>query len=186
MPKIAPLPIASLRLDQRAIIEDLVARNRVSTPDGILTNAHRERLLEQALAAPQMFPYMGYDKIFGEDLCELLRLRSAQLGGCEGRQMARYSDNSEALVCAIEMPQGLGRRERLALKLRTLMHTDHQAIDRDFFAELAEVFTTAEIVELGSMIAAMVGTHRWLHVLDLMSDEPPVCGMAEALAEAQA
>jgi alkylhydroperoxidase family enzyme len=184
MPVIAPRPIESLRPDQRAIIEDLVARNKVSTPKGILTNAHSERLLEQALAAPQMFPYMGYDRIFGADLCELMRLRSAQLGGCEGCQKARYTENSEALVCAIDMPQGLGRREQLALRLMTLMHTDHHAIGRDFFAELAEVFTTAEIVELGSMIAGMVGTHRWLHALDLMSDEPPVCGMAQAAAQA--
>src|SRR5262249_10327831 len=120
--------------------------------------------------------HMGNDATFGADLCELLRLRSAQLGGCATCQKARYEDNSEELICMIETPQDLGPRERLALRMLTLMHTDHHAIDRAFFAELAEEFTPGEIVELGGMIAGMVGGHRWLSTLDLLGDEPPVCG----------
>ena len=184
MPRIAPRPIESLAPEQRAALEKAVKEGRISNPASILISAHSERALARTLAGIETFPHLGNEDIFGADLCEMLRLRSAQLGGCASCQQARYNENSEELVCAIETPQKLGRREQLALRLLTLMHTDHHAISRDFFAELAEVFSPSEIVELGGMIAGMVGTHRWLHALDLLGDEPPVCGQTEQEARA--
>lgn len=183
MPRIAPRPIESLEPEHRAALEQAVADGRVNDPRFIRMTAHSDRALAQTMAALPNFPHMGNDRTFGADFCEILRLRSAQLGGCDSCQQARYTENSEDLVCAIENPGNLGRREQLALRLLTMMHTDHHAIDRDFFVELAEVFTPGEIMELGAMIAGMVGTHRWLHALDLYSDEPPVCGQ-EAGGEA--
>ena len=176
MPRIAPRPIESLAPEHRAALESAVARGRVNDPRVILMTAHSDRALAQVMAALPNFPHMGNDASFGADLCEMLRLKSAQLGGCDSCQSARYNDNSEELACAILNPESLGKREQLALRLLTMMHTDHHAIDRAFFTELAEVFTPGEIMELGNMVAGMVGQHRWIHALDLYSEEPPVCG----------
>lgn len=181
MPRIAPRALESIDAAARAAIEQAQAEGRLHTPMVLQITAHSPRAFAQSLAMLPRFPFLGYDEVFGADFCELLRLRSAQLGGCDSCQQARYTDSSEDLVCAITAPAGLGRREQLALRLMTLMHTDHHAIDRAFFVQLAEVFSAGEIVELGNMIAGMVGQHRWMHALALYSPEPPVCGEEEAV-----
>ena len=68
------------------------------------------------------------------------------------------------------------RRERLALKFLTLMCTDHHAIVPATYLELAEEFSTAEIVELGWTCAQTMGGHRFMHTLDLLGDGKPVLG----------
>ena len=37
-----------------------------------------------------------------------------------------------------------------------------------------EVFIVAEVVELGLLTARFLGSHRWMHVLDVLSTEPPI------------
>ena len=65
-------------------------------------------------------------------------------------------------------------RERRALTFLYKFNTDHHSIgDRDFL-DLAEVFTTAEIVEIGQICAQFAGGHRWLHLLDVFSDAEPL------------
>jgi alkylhydroperoxidase family enzyme len=111
--------------------------------------------------------------LLGSRLCELIRLRSAQLGGCDECAKARYDPDgvSEHDITCVVADLDVGEfdeRERLALRFMTLMHVDHHAIDDAMFEELRAVFTTAEIVELGQFCANWVGLHRWLHTLDLL------------------
>jgi len=47
-------------------------------------------------------------------------------------------------------------------------------MDRAFYERLAEVFTAAQIVELGFACANAMGLHRFLNTLDLYGTEPPV------------
>ena len=79
-------------------------------------------------------------------LLELLRIRSAQLTD----------------------------REMLALEYIELMATDHHRIGDDMYRRLAEHFTVAEIVELGLTCSHMIGTHRFIHTLDIYGDADPV------------
>lgn len=65
-------------------------------------------------------------------------------------------------------------RERRALHFLDLLATDHHSIDDDVYRDLAEVFTIAEIVELGTTCGHMIGTHRFIHTLDPYGDAPPV------------
>ena len=58
-------------------------------------------------------------------------------------------------------------RERMALGYAEKLAVDHHAIDDAFFAQLHEVFTDAEILELGMMIGQYIGFGRLLKVLDL-------------------
>ncbi len=176
MPRIAQVPMKALAPHQQSALQGALDSGRVHDPCMILTYAHSERLLKQAIAALPTFPHMGFETTFGADCCELHRIRSAQLGGCDSCQQARYEDNSETLVCRIADPSAQTEKEKLALQFLTLMHLDHHAIDDAFFAKLGDVFTAAEIIELGVMISQMVGGHRLLSALDMYGVNKPVIG----------
>ena len=111
-------------------------------------------------------------------LLELLRIRSAQLGGCEPCMASRKvpGATTEAVACLTDpsLRGDLSQRERLALEFIELLATDHHQIGDDIYRRLAEHFTTAEIVELGLTCAHQIGTHRFLHTLDPYGDAPPV------------
>lgn len=113
----------------------------------------------------------------GSRLRELLRLANAQLVGCDACSQARYDSEvaEDAIACAVVgAGEELSERERLALAFQRKLHLDHWSIDGETYRELATVFTTAEIVELGDTITAMMGPGRWLHTLDMLSSEEPV------------
>jgi len=62
----------------------------------------------------------------------------------------------------------------MALRFLDLLSADHHALDADFYRSLAEVFTTAQIVELGFACSEMMGLHRFVHTLDIFGTDPPV------------
>ena len=115
--------------------------------------------------------------LLGARLLEMLRIRSAQLGGCEPCMNARKVDSvtEEIVAClAPTLRDDLTVRERRALQFLDLLATDHHRIDDAIYRGLAEVFTTAEIVELGLTCGHMIGTHRFIHTLDPYGDTTPV------------
>jgi alkylhydroperoxidase family enzyme len=69
---------------------------------------------------------------------------------------------------------GMNDQERLAVKFMDLLSADHHAIDRAFYAELAEVFTAAQIIELGLSCAGSMGMHRFIHTLEVFGTDEPV------------
>ncbi|MGH3494718.1 MAG: hypothetical protein ACRDQ1_15995, partial [Sciscionella sp.] len=66
----------------------------------------------------------------------------------------------------------------VALEYVRLMHVDHFAIDEAVYRGLHEHFTTAEIVELGMMVAGLLGIHRFLYTLDLLGTGEPAIAFA--------
>jgi alkylhydroperoxidase family enzyme len=111
-------------------------------------------------------------------MLELLRIRSAQLGGCEPCQASRKVEGAteEAVACLIDpsLRGDLSTRERLALEYLELMALDHHRIGDEIYRRLAEHFTTAEIIELGMTSSHMIGTHRFMHTLNIYGDADPV------------
>jgi len=121
--------------------------------------------------------------LLGARLLEMLRIRSAQLGGCEPCAGARKVDSVDEDVVACLSPtlrDDLTVRERLALNFLDLLIMDHHKIDDEVYRKLAEVFTTAEIVELGMTCGGMIGTHRFIHTLDPYGTAAPVIRYAPA------
>jgi alkylhydroperoxidase family enzyme len=117
--------------------------------------------------------------LLGPRLSELIRLRSAQLGGCEQCQAARYEESvgDEEFTCMAGPESGdFSPRERAALEFVRLMHLDHFSIGDETYKALHEQFTVAEIMELGMLVAGLLGIHRFMRTLDLLGTAPPAIG----------
>jgi alkylhydroperoxidase family enzyme len=116
--------------------------------------------------------------LLGGKLLEMLRIRSAQLGGCEpcmdARKVAEVTEDVVACLISPALRSDLTLRERRALEFLDLLATDHHKIGDEIYRGLAEVFTTAEIIELGQTSGHMIGSHRFIHTLDPYGDAPPV------------
>lgn len=177
MPRIAPVPWDEIAPSQRKWMEDGLA-NRGFTdplPLQIMAYAGHDHVPDDGDRHPN-FP----KHLLGGKLLELLRIRSAQLGGCEPCQASRKVDGAteEVVACLID-PALSGRltpRERIALEYIELLATDHFRIGDDMYRRLAEHFTTGEIVELGLTCAHMIGTHRFMHTMNIYGDTDPVIG----------
>ncbi len=176
MPRIEPLPWEALTPEERQRMEHTIEHGGSppdKTPGRIFAYALHDKIPDDG---DRHYNYPRH--LLGGKLLEMLRIRSAQLGGCEPCATARKVDTvtEDVVACLISpsMRGDLTARECRALEFLDLLATDHHKIGDDIYRGLAEVFTTAEIVELGSTCGHMIGTHRFIHTLDPYGDAPPV------------
>ena len=174
MPRIAPIPWEDIPPSSRAWMEQGLDSGGFTDPVPlqIMAYADHETAPDDGDRHPN-FP----KHLLGGKLLELLRIRSAQLGGCEPCQASRKVEGAteELVACMVDpaLMQKLSIRERLALEYLELMATDHFRIDDAVYRRLAEHFTTAEIIELGLTTSHMIGTHRFMHTLNIYGDTDP-------------
>lgn len=175
MPRIAPIPWDELKPEQQSAMRAGIASGafRIALPLQILAYAEHDRVPDDGDRHPN-FPRHLLDG----KLLELLRIRSAQLGGCEPCMASRKVEGAteDVVACLTDPGQRseLSDRERLALEFLDLLATDHHRIGDDLYRRLALHFTTAEIVELGSTCGHMIGTHRFLHTIDIFGENDPI------------
>jgi alkylhydroperoxidase family enzyme len=174
MPRIAPIPWDDLTPEQRAYMQAGMDSGayRIALPLQIYAYADHERAPDDGDRHPN-FP----KHLLDGTLLELLRIRSAQLGGCEPCMASRKVEGAteEAVACLLPTRRDdLSDRERLALEFLDLLATDHHRIGDNLYRRMAAHFTTAEIVELGTTCGHMIGTHRFLHTLDVFGESDPV------------
>ncbi|CAN7559460.1 hypothetical protein LJR219_004035 [Phenylobacterium sp. LjRoot219] len=175
MPRIEPIPWDDLSPEQRE-------RMQAGLDAGAFTEAMPLQILAYADhdAAPDDGDrHPNYPRhLLGGRLLELVRIRSAQLGGCEpcsaSRKVEGATEDADACLLNPALREDLTARERLALEFLERLSSDHRGIDDDFYRRLAGHFTTAEIVELGLTCAHTMGTHRFMHTLDLYDEKAPV------------
>ncbi|HEY5250674.1 MAG TPA: hypothetical protein VIJ09_03395 [Acidimicrobiales bacterium] len=174
MPRIEPIPMDKLADEPRRIIEEGVADGTYATPVPLQIFAYKTMQIIMTNAARGM---MGKKSLLGARIVELIRIRSAQLGECQPCMQSRKHDSitDEDVACLIA-PGGsqLTEQERLAVNFLDLLSADHHAIDDEVYRELGEVFTAAQIVELGFTCANTMGVHRFIHTLDVFGTSPPV------------
>jgi hypothetical protein len=175
MPRIEPIPWDELTPQQRATYQAGLDSGafRIALPLQILAYAEHDEVPDDGDRHPN-FPCHLLDGT----LLELLRIRSAQLGGCEPCMASRKVEGAteDAVACLTDPAQrsDLSERERLALEFLELLATDHHRIGDALYRRLRDHFTAAEIVELGSTCGHMIGTHRFLHTLDVFGDAEPI------------
>jgi alkylhydroperoxidase family enzyme len=170
---IEPIPMNELSPRSKEIIEGGVADGLYATPLPLQIFAYRQAILEmmhmKRLAR-------GKGSLLGGRILELLRIRSAQLGECQPCMQSRKHDSitDEDVACLIgDNRSDLDPQERMAIRFLDLLSADHHAIDAAFYRELGEVFTTAQVVELGVACSEMMGLHRFIHTLDVFGSGEP-------------
>jgi hypothetical protein len=176
MPRIEPLPWDALPPKERERLEHTIQHGS-SPPDKTASRIMAYSLHEHVPDdGDRHYNYPRH--LLNGKLLEMLRIRSAQLGGCDPCMNARKVEEvTEEVVACLANPalrDDLTERERRALHFLDLLATDHWSIGDEIYRGLAEVFTTAEIIELGQTCGQMIGTHRFIHTLDTYGDSPPV------------
>jgi alkylhydroperoxidase family enzyme len=174
MPRIEPIPLEELAEEPRRIIEDGVANGTYATPVPLQIFAYRTANIIMTNAARGAF---GQQSLLGGRILELIRIRSAQLGECQPCMQSRKHDSitDEDVACLVAPGHSdLTEQERLAVEFLDLLSADHHAIDDEVYRRLGEVFTAAQIVELGFTCANAMGLHRFIHTLDVFGSSPPV------------
>lgn len=174
MPRIEPIPWDELSDEARTRIEEGMATGMYSTPVPLQIIAHSANALQGMDE--------GYKAVFGRSaiggrLQELVRLRSAQLGSCEPCSVSRKDQSlSEGDVACLSDPASgaYTDRERLAIQFVDLLAGDPQALDAAFYGQLADHFSVEEIIELGWYAGQAIGTHRFMHSLDILGDSEPI------------
>ena len=175
MPRVEPVPYDELSGGYRAMIEAGAESGAFTTPVPlqILAYADHPALPDDGERHPN-FP----NSLLPARLLELLRIRSGQLGGCEpcmgSRKEGSITDDDVACLMNPALRPDLSERERRALAFLDQLSNNHWAIDDDTYRSLHEVFTTAEIMDLGQNCGTMIGYHRFLHTLDAFGEQDPV------------
>src|SRR6204780_1750684 len=184
MPRIEPIPMDQLAEEPRRIIEEGVANGTYATPIPLQIFAYRTQQILMTNAARGAW---GQKSLLGGRILELIRIRSAQLGECQPCMQSRKHDSisDEDVACLIAPGHAdLTDQERLAVEFLDLLSADHHAIDDETYRRLGEVFTSAQIVELGFACANSMGLHRFLHTLDLYGTGAPVIPYSAAQVDA--
>jgi alkylhydroperoxidase family enzyme len=175
MPRIAPIPWEQLTSSQRKWMEEGLASGAFTDPLPLQIMAYADH--ESAPKDGDRHPNFPRH-LLGGKLLELLRIRSAQLGGCEPCMASRKVDGAteEVVACLTDpaLAGTLSDREQLALQYLNLLATDHHRIGTELYQRLARHFTVAEIVELGMTCGHMIGTHRFMHTLDIYGADDAV------------
>jgi alkylhydroperoxidase family enzyme len=174
MPIIEPIPTDELSPVSRMVIEGGCEEGLYATPIPLQIFAYHTR---QLLSMDETRRLRGDGSLLGGRILELIRIRSAQLGECQPCMQSRKHDSitDDDVACLLAPGHDeLNSQERMAIEFLDLLSADHHAIDREFYERLAEVFTAAQIVELGFVCANTMGVHRFLHTLDLYGTDPPV------------
>jgi alkylhydroperoxidase family enzyme len=174
MPRIEPIPLDQLADEPRRIIEEGVADGTYATPIPLQIFAYRTQQILMTNAARGAW---GQQSLLGGRILELIRIRSAQLGECQPCMQSRKHDSitDEDVACLVAPGAStLTEQERLAVEFLDLLSADHHAIDDEVYRKLGEVFTSAQIIELGFACANSMGLHRFIHTLDVFGDSPPV------------
>jgi alkylhydroperoxidase family enzyme len=168
----------ALNAAARRIIEDGCAEGLYATPAPLQIFAYRTAQLEDV---HRQRTARGVETLLGGRILELIRIRSAQLGACQPCMQSRKHDSiTDADVACLLAPghAELTAQERMAVEFIDLLSADHHAMDDAFYRRLGEVFTAAQIVELGFTCAAAMGLHRFIHTLDVFGTAPPVIAYA--------
>src|SRR5271157_5513834 len=158
----------------RQIIEEGVADGTYATPVPLQIFAYRTQQILMTHAARSSW---GQQSLLGGRILELIRIRSAQLGECQPCMQSRKHDSitDDDVACLVAPGAStLTEQERLAVEFLDLLSADHHAIDDEVYRELGQVFTAAQIVELGFTCAQTMGLHRFIHTLDVFGTSPPV------------
>jgi alkylhydroperoxidase family enzyme len=167
--RIEPVPFDELPAETRAMME-------AGAATGMYTTVVPMQIVAYSTAAMTAI-HRSYEATFRKGvleprLVELLRLHSAQTAMCAPCSTSRKDDSiSDDDVACLSSPDAsrFTLREFAAMQFFDQLANDHHAIDDDTFRALAEMFTTAEIVEVAYLCSSFLGGHRLMHAIGVFA-----------------
>jgi alkylhydroperoxidase family enzyme len=170
MPVIEPVPMDQIDPVLRAQIQAGRTSGMLSTTVPPQIWAHRPAIASAWLNALAAIHHEG---CLDERVRELVRLRIASFTDCRACRVARKSDrvSDEDIACLDSTDERFTSAERAALAFAERFTVDHATVNDESFVELAEHFTTEQIVELSMFCALMLAGGRLTYVLRGFADD---------------
>lgn len=160
--------IAMLGLEQMPVeLREAIARGQdsrmLSSSKSVQVWAHRPQV---ALAWLALMESLHCDSLLEERLRELLRLKIASITNCQACQVARKSDrvSEEDIACLASDSERFSPAEQAGLRFAELFAGDYMTIGDEHYAQLAQYFTSAQVVELNMYCALMLAGGRMTYV----------------------
>jgi len=188
MPRFEPVPVDALPPASRAILDEGIATGMYHDGSGLPPAPLRVMASNSTVlraTAAQSTALWQHGLLEGR-LKELVRIRSAQVNGCDACAASIKDDDVSAddVAClALPGSDRLSERETAGLRLVALMANDHHAVDEDELRSLSRLFSPAEVVELVYHVCVMLGQHRFHHVFRSFEAGEPVVAFAPALID---
>jgi len=172
--RIEPVPFEEIPAESRAVIEEGLEK-------GMYTNALPLQIVAYSSVALRAM-HAQYEVTFRQGvleprLVELLRLNSARINECMPCSQSRkdLSITEDDVSCMVDLdPDSFSKREYRALRFSEMFAGDYHSIDDETFRWLSEVFTPAEIIELGYVCSQNLAGHRFMHILGVLDGGEPV------------
>ncbi|MCW2605667.1 MAG: carboxymuconolactone decarboxylase family protein [Frankiales bacterium] len=175
MPAITPVPLADLDPVLREEVEGRLAARTLSSPLPVQVWARRPAA---ATAWVRLLAELQERSSLDERLRELVRLRIAVFTQCRTCSTGRKSDTvTEAdVACLSSDDSRFDPQEQAALRYADLFASDWLAVDDATYRDLAEHFSTEQVVELQMLCAMMLAGGRLALVQRAWADDdlPPV------------
>lgn len=189
MPRFEPIPVDQLLPESRALIDAGIATGMYQDGSGLPPSqlrvmAYSSVVLRATYAQQSALWHQG---LLDPRLRELVRIRSAQVNGCDACAAAVKEPGVDAEDLACMTVPGGGRlddREVAALDVVVKLGTEPELIDERTLESLLELFSAAEVVELVYYACSMLGQHRFHHVFRSYEDGTPVLTFTPELVDA--
>ena len=165
MSRLPPVPDSELSDFFRERVELDRSEGRDPALNAVL--AHRSDFFERYFS----FFYSAHEEgVLDTRIKEVARLQIARHNNCQACLNARYATAQEQgldeeHIAQLDLPEAereFDEREQLAVEYADRLAFDHLRIDQGFVDQLQEVFSPAEILELGMMIGQYIGFGRLL------------------------
>lgn len=153
------IPLEAFPAELAEAVQRGVQTSMLSSTLPLQVWAHRPGVAQAWLATLDQLHNHG---ILDARLRELVRLRIASFTTCRVCQTARKSSevNEADVACLASDDARFSLPERAALHYAELFASDPLSIDEAVFAELAQHFSTPEVVELNMFCALMLAGGR--------------------------
>ncbi|HWE68821.1 MAG TPA: carboxymuconolactone decarboxylase family protein [Acidimicrobiales bacterium] len=189
MPRYEPIPVDQLSSEARSIIDAGIASGMYDDgaglpPAQLRVMAYNTTVLKATAAQSTELWHRG---LVDNRLKELIRIRSAQVNGCDAcasRIKEPGVDANDVACMAIPGGGSMGEPEMAVLALVAQVANDHHGVDEDTLRSLGRWFSPAEVVELVYHVCVMLGQHRFHHVFRSYEEGEPVVVFEAALVDA--
>jgi hypothetical protein len=191
MPRIAPIPYEALSPEAKGMIDE-------GLREGFYDNGSHQPPPSMRTVAYSLYALRGEHALMREmwrdgllepRLKELVRIRSAQINGCQNCASAIKDPDvsSEDVQCMIDLDGSrFSPREAAALRFVRKFAVSHHDIDDEDFRKLTEFFSVAEIVELGYYAAMNFGMHKIMSLFQVVNPREPLFAFDPARVNSRA